>query len=192
MRHALTGLVVSLLLAGSPVLAANDAPEALFSADGYRIDRYRSPTPEVAEPARTVDTGELRALLKQTPKPVLIDVINLEYRADRFLQTTPHPSLPGAIWLPNTGRGELSEAWLRYLIDNTLALTGQRLDYPVVVLCKSDCWLSWNATRRLAAAGFHNLYWYRNGVDGWAEAGLPMQPAKPVKPGFATDTNNNS
>lgn len=162
----------------------------LFSAGGYRIDRYRSPTPAQAAGATTVSTGELQQLLADTPSPVVLDVINLEYRAGRFLQTEPHPSLPTAIWLPNTGRGDLAPEWHRYLINNTLALVDGNRDHPVVVLCKSDCWLSWNAVKRLAEAGFRKLYWYRDGVDGWANAGLPMQLADPVAPDFPSPAHS--
>ncbi|MDX1756824.1 MAG: rhodanese-like domain-containing protein [Marinobacter sp.] len=179
--------------AAEPVVSPlPDSQEAFFSDDGYRIDRYRSPTPAKAVGAETVSTEGMQALLEKEPALVVIDVINLEYRADRFLQTEPHRSLPSAVWLPNTGRGRLEDAWHDYLVQNALALARHNRNHPVAVLCKSDCWLSWNAVKRLSEAGFRNLYWYKDGVDGWANAGLPMQPIRPVKPRFHSEQSSDS
>lgn len=189
----LTFLSIGFGATAEPIVAPlPEAQEAFFSDDGYRIDRYRSPTPAKAVGAETVTTEGMRALLEREPSLVVIDVINLDYRADRFLQTRPHPSLPTAVWLPNTGQGRLDDAWHDYLVNNALALTRHNRNHPVVVLCKSDCWLSWNAVKRLAEAGFRNLYWYKDGVDGWANAGLPMQPATPVRPRFHSEQSNDS
>lgn len=179
-------------LAQTADMSPSEPQAALFSTDGYRIDRYRSPTPAKAEGAQTVTTDEMQALLRSQPTLVVIDVINLEYRADRFLLTEPHLTLPSAIWLPNTGRGNLEQPWRDYLINNALRLTHHNRSHPVVVLCKSDCWLSWNAVKRLSEAGFNKLYWYRDGVDSWANAGLPRQPATPVLPEFSSEHASDS
>ncbi|MDX1633302.1 MAG: rhodanese-like domain-containing protein [Marinobacter sp.] len=157
---------------------------ALFSDQGYRIDRYRSPTPATVAGATTVSTADLERLMDQHPDLVIIDVINLEYRHGRFLEDKPHLAVPGAHWLPNTGRGQLDEPWLSYLLDNVQALTEGNRDRPVAVLCKSDCWLSWNATRRLADHGYRQLFWYKDGIDSWQNAGMPTEPAQPVMPRF--------
>lgn len=175
------------LLATTMICAAS-SPDTydtdLFSPDGYRIDRYRSPTPETIDAVETVQTAELQALITRTPTPIIIDVINSEYRASRFIESRAHHSIPGAHWLPNTGRGQLDEKWHAYLLDNALRLTANDRNHPVVVMCKSDCWLSWNAARRLKRAGFTRLYWYRDGIDAWQEAGLAVEVATPVPPDF--------
>lgn len=173
-------LCILMLVFALPVLAST----SLFSSDGYRIDRYRSPTPDTVPGAETVTTRELQELLQTSPRPVVIDVINSEYRASLFVETRPHTSVPGAFWLPNTGRGELSQLWQDYLVKNALKLTTNNQDHPVVVMCKSDCWLSWNATRRLHQAGFTNLYWYKDGIDSWENSDLPVQVITPVPPEF--------
>ncbi len=190
LRH-LIGLALILSPITLPAEPASPSPsqaqqseDSLFSAHGYRIDRYRSPTPASAEGATTVSTPELQTLMAQEPDLVIIDVINLEYRHGRFLQDKPHLAVPGAHWLPNTGQGDLNAAWLSYLLDNVRALTGGDQDRAVAVLCKSDCWLSWNATRRLAADGYTRLFWYKDGIDSWQNAGLPTEPAEPVMPRF--------
>ncbi len=43
------------------------ADTPLFSADGYRISLYRSPTPDHLPGATIVDTAALQTLLGQTP-----------------------------------------------------------------------------------------------------------------------------
>lgn len=163
---------------------AKSASQELFSPEGYRLDRYRSPTPDTIDDVQTISTSELKAALNATPTPIIIDVINSEYRASRFIETKPHYSVPGAYWLPNTGRGSLDQPWHNYLVNNALKLTMNSHDYPVVVMCKSDCWLSWNATRRLKNAGFTHLFWYKNGIDSWQNAGLPVEAITPVPPEF--------
>lgn len=63
---------------------------------------------------------------------------------------------------------------------NLQKATAGHLDQPLVFYCRSDCWLSWNAVKRAKALGYNNLYWYRDGLDAWQQANLPLQPAQPV------------
>ncbi|BES73277.1 PQQ-dependent catabolism-associated CXXCW motif protein [Marinobacter nanhaiticus D15-8W] len=165
-----------------PARQAPNAEDTLFTSEGFRQDRYRSPTPASAPGARTVDTETLQSLLEQNPDLVLIDVINVEYRHDRFLQDDPHHTIPQAYWLPNTGKGSLDTLWHDYLMDNLARLTANDPEQPVVVFCKSDCWLSWNAAKRITEAGYNNVYWYRDGIDSWVAAGLPTRTVEPVDP----------
>lgn len=185
-RAWLLTLIFALPVTPITVVASDDttASQGLFSPQGYRIDRYRSPTPDTINDVQTIDTSELKATLDRVPAPVIIDVINSEYRASRFIETQPHNSVPGAYWLPNTGRGNLDQKWHSYLVENTLELTGNDREKQVIVMCKSDCWLSWNATLRLQEAGFTNLYWYKEGIDSWQDAGLPVDVITPVPPRF--------
>lgn len=180
---ATPGLLPDVTVAASRSMAAQEAP--LFSGEGYRIDRYRSPTPSRVEGATTVSTRALQRLMDDAPELVILDVINLDYRLGRFLQDGPHHALPGAHWLPNTGQGDLAPRWRDYLLDEALRLVDGDRDRAIVVACKSDCWLSWNAVRRLHRAGFSNLYWYKDGVDTWQDAGLPTRAIEPIDPGFS-------
>lgn len=193
---AVLPLLLLLLVHATPARAGASQPDpaeeqarsgsaALFSEQGYRIDRYRSPTPETARGATTVSTTALQTLIEQTPDLLILDVINLDFRHGRFLQSEPHAALPGAYWLPNTGQGELAPRWQRYLLDTTARLADNRKDRPIVVSCKSDCWLSWNVVQRLSRAGYSHLYWYRNGIDTWRSHDLPTQAIEPEAPGFA-------
>jgi rhodanese-related sulfurtransferase len=42
--------------------------------------------------------------------------------------------------------------------------------------------MGWNATKRAAEFGYTNLYWYRDGTDGWERTRLPTAEARPVPP----------
>lgn len=175
----LTGLLMALpLFAAAAGTGAADA--ALFSAEGYRQDQYRSPTPDTAEGARTLSTEQLKALLGQEPRPVLVDVYRRQWLAGQFIDSEPHANLPGSIWLPNTGDGNLAPEWASYFTRNLQQATGGDKDRALVFYCRSDCWLSWNASMRAHRLGYTDIYWYRDGVDAWEQAGLPLQPARPV------------
>lgn len=182
MPRALPRLPRPLLVAFSLSLSlgiAQAGTEPLFSADGYRTSVYRSPTPQQVDGAQVIDTATLQGLLKQTPAPVLIDVYRRQWLQGRFIEDEPHSNIPGSRWLANTGDGELSPAWQNYFARHLQDATAGRQQQPVVFYCRSDCWLSWNAVKRAKALGYDNLYWYRDGLDAWQQANLPLASAQP-------------
>ena len=83
MKHWPKALIlIASLLPTSAVLA--DTP--LFSADGYRLSHYRSPTPLTHEHARTLDTVALQQLLMGARRHDGVphrDVHGLERHVDR-------------------------------------------------------------------------------------------------------------
>lgn len=171
---ALSCLALSGLLAGN---ALAEAPP--FSADGYRNGLYRSPTPATAESAKTVDTAQVQALLQQQPSALLIDVYKRQFLNGQFIASEPHANLPGSHWLANTGDGELDAQWNRYFSRHLERLSDGNRQRAIVFYCRSDCWLSWNAVKRATALGYTQLYWYRDGLDAWESAGLPVVAATP-------------
>ncbi|WP_437880374.1 PQQ-dependent catabolism-associated CXXCW motif protein [Pseudomonas sp. LRF_L74] len=180
MIRSIACALLTLCLSASLALAA-EMP--LFNADGYRQTQYRSPTPHDAEGATTLDTPALQALLRDNPRTLLIDVYRQQWLNDRFIaEQPPHANLPGSTWLANVGDGHLEPLWQAYFEDNLNRLSEQRKDRPLVFYCKSDCWLSWNAIKRARTLGYNALYWYRDGIDAWHQAGLPLQPAQAVLP----------
>ena len=48
-----------------------------------------------------------------------------------------------------------------------------------MVYCQADCWMSWNAAKRILSYGYSNVAWYPDGTDGWERANLPMAEAQP-------------
>lgn len=179
LRSLLPLLIAALPGFGTPLIALAEEQLALFSADGYRQTQYRSPTPPSIEGAKTLDTPALQALLENQPDVVLVDVYRSQWLAGRFIDSEPHANLPGSLWLANTGDGNLQPEWASYFSDNLAQASQGNLERPMVFYCRSDCWLGWNATRRAQALGYTQLYWYRDGVDGWEQAGLPLHPATP-------------
>ncbi len=49
----------------------------------------------------------------------------------------------------------------------------------IVTFCLADCWMSWNAAKRLHALGYTHVQWLSEGTDGWHDAGLPLVDATP-------------
>ncbi len=168
----LTALAIAL---GGPVAAQ----EPLFNTEGYRQAHYRSPTPEQVDGAITLDTAGLQDLLARQPHSVLIDTYRRQWLFGRFIPDEEHRNLPGSVWLANTGDGLLLAPWKDYFETQLQRLSQGRHDWPLVFYCRSDCWLGWNAARRAHALGYTQLYWYRDGIDAWEQAGLPLELAEP-------------
>ncbi|ANG62912.1 hypothetical protein A8C75_10725 [Marinobacterium aestuarii] len=162
----------------------NDA--TLFSADGYRIAQYRSPTPAAIDQAHTLDTAALQALLQQRPDTALLNVQALEWRNGVFIEQEARMQIPGSYWLPNVGKGALESRWADYFRAQLATLRDKDSTRPLVFYCRADCWMSWNATRRAASWGYTALYWYPEGSDGWQDAMLSVEPGVPVP---LTDTH---
>lgn len=156
-----------------------------FNADGYRISKYRAPTPATVALGITITTQDLQELIRQQ-EPVLLDVQAVAVRPETeefgisWLPAKRRFNLPGSVWLPNVGYGRLDRRMDEYFRYHLHRLTAGNPDRPVVIYCVIDCWMSWNAIRRAASYGYRRLYWYREGTDGWAAHGLALQKADPV------------
>ena len=159
-------------------------PDLFHPETGYRIDRQRAPTPEdVPGPARAVSAEEARALIEAGA--VAVDVMGAaQSRWDdldgTWLVWKPRPTIAGAVWLPETGRGAPPPEIERYFAENLARLTEGDLARALVFFCVADCWMSWNAAQRAAALGYSDVSWFRDGVDGWRDRGWPLAPAEPV------------
>jgi PQQ-dependent catabolism-associated CXXCW motif protein len=166
-------------------VGSGTANDALFSPEGYRIARYRAALPERSPAGRRIGTQALAALIDRHD-PLLVDVQAVTVRPETeafgvsWLPTKTRYNLPGSSWLPNVGYGRLEPRMLAYLQFHLNRLTGSDKAKPIVFYCVVDCWMSWNAVKRAAALGYRNLFWYPEGTDGWAEAGLPLKAAEPL------------
>jgi PQQ-dependent catabolism-associated CXXCW motif protein len=173
-------LALACLLLASGAVRGGDAPEP----DGYWSGEYRTPTPATLQGARVVTTAEAKQLW-DAKDAVFVDVMphapkpaNLP--AGTIWRERPRQNIPGSIWLPDTGYGELAAVTERYLRDNLARATGGDRGKRLVVYCLKDCWMSWNAAKRALAMGYTNVVWYPDGTDGWASADLPLEPSTPV------------
>jgi PQQ-dependent catabolism-associated CXXCW motif protein len=161
------------LLAFGLVLISNIASNARPpEPEDYRKDDYRAPTPETVAGGVVLDTASAHQLWKSG------EAANLP--ASAFWMPLPHRDIPGSRWLPDVGRGALSPELEGYFRQQLEAATNGRKDVEVVFYCLADCWMSWNATKRAASWGYTQLYWYRDGTDGWEAAKLPMENTEPV------------
>ena len=177
LQRALLAALVA-WIASFAAMAATAPPEP----DSYRQSDYRSPTPVSLKGARVLTTEEAAAM-QRTGEAAFIDVLPQPPRpaglpADAVWRDKPRFDIPGSLWLPDTGYGELAPVMLDYFrrgLDK--ALSGR--PGPLVFYCLKDCWMSWNAAKRALALGYSNVAWYPEGSDGWAAAGLPLEKRTP-------------
>lgn len=148
----------------------------------YRQQDYRAPTPATLRGARVLTTGEAEALwhsgvaafidvLPQAPRPVGLP-------ADVVWRDKQRLDIPGSVWLPDTGYGDLATVTVDYFRRGLDRALGGR-SRPLVFYCLKDCWMSWNAAKRALALGYTNVDWYPEGTEGWSAAGLPLEPRLP-------------
>ena len=169
------------LLSGPPVIAGDGTPE---EPPGYRMDDYRAPVPETVAGATIVSTQQLKAMI-DAGGVVLVDVLPAPRKPPNMLpgvpwMPVPHRNIPGSIWLPEVGRGKIPVSVNAYFQDNLAKATGNDKDRPVVIYCRIDCWMSWNAAKRAASYGYTAIHWYPMGIEGWEFENLPLEVNRPV------------
>lgn len=179
-RAAVT--LLAIWLAGG--VAAYAAPP---EPSGYRMDNYKAPTPATVAGGTALGT-EAAVRLWTEGGAAWIDVLAAPHRPANLppaavWMPVARRDIPGSLWLPDVGRGELNAVIEAYFRTNLERATGHRRDHPVVFYCLADCWMSWNAAKRTAGWGYTRVFWYRDGTDGWAAAKLPMAVATPI-PGY--------
>lgn len=180
---ALTGLSGAVWAETSAAIVARK-PDLFHPETGLRIDRQRAPVPEdIPPPARKISALWARKLIARGA--LALDVYGAaQSRYDEldgtWLVPEPRQSLPGAVWLPEVGRGVLDGALQVYLERELERLTGGSKARAIVVFCVADCWMSWNAAQRIAGMGYLQVYWFPLGTDGWRELGWPLEPVEPV------------
>jgi PQQ-dependent catabolism-associated CXXCW motif protein len=165
--------------AGLEAQSQNRPPEP----PGYRMEDYRSPTPATLAGARVVTTAEAEKLWKAGA--VFVDV---DPHAPRPVNLPPgtiwrekaRMDIPGSTWLPDTGYGALAAETESYMRKGLERITSGDHTRLIVVYCRPNCWMSWNAAKRALTMGYGNVAWYPEGADGWEAAGLPLQQAKPA------------
>jgi len=170
-------LVVMLVVTGESAVAGVPEP------DGYRLENYRSPTPATLHGVRVVSTDEAEKIWR-THSASFVDVLPRPPRPRNLPEgtlwrDTPRADIPGSIWLPDTGYGELAPNMADYFSRGLDKATDGDRARVLVLYCLADCWMSWNAAKRALSLGYSEVVWYPEGTDGWLAAGLPVQPAEP-------------
>ncbi len=178
MRSALLCLV-ALTLPWMALAYAENAPEP----EGYRTDNYRAPVPATLAGVRVLRTEQAETIWRSR-SGVFVDVLprppkppNLP--AGTIWRDKPRFNIPGSMWLPDTGYGELAVTTETYLRQGLVKATGGSKAKLLVIYCQADCWMSWNAAKRALSYGYSNVAWYPEGTDGWQRAELPMAESQP-------------
>jgi PQQ-dependent catabolism-associated CXXCW motif protein len=145
---------------------------------GFWTGPVNDPVPETITGGKVIHTQALAALLHQKTPTVIVDVSNGPRRPDNLPATTqwlplPHQAIPGAIWIPGAGLGDLPPALGTYFRDRLARATAHDPAMPLVFYCHEKCWLSWNGARRAIQYGYRRVYWYPDGIEGWRKAHFP-------------------
>lgn len=153
--------------------------------NGYRQSDYDAPVPDYVPGADTVGDAAAYALWR-SGLVAFIDVMPDLARpkslpADAVWHGRSRRSVPGAIWLPDVGFGTMDAAAETQFSAGLTKATGGSKDAPVVFLCRADCWMSWNASKRAVERGFTRVFWYPDGSTGWTFWEWPTKRLKVFK-----------
>jgi PQQ-dependent catabolism-associated CXXCW motif protein len=164
-------------------LALQARAAEISEPEGYRLEDYRAPTPATLRGARVIGTDEAEHIWRGRLAS-FVDVLPRPPRPRNLPEGTlwrdkPRPNIPGSIWLPDTGYGELAPGMADYFAGGLAKATHGDRARQVVVYCLTDCWMSWNAAKRALALGYSDVAWYPEGTDGWSAFGLPLDDATP-------------
>jgi len=175
--------LAGLMLAAFAFATSAPAQDSVPKPDGYRTENYRAPMPATLAGARVLTTAEAEAVWR-AGTAVFVDVLprapkppNLP--AGTIWRDKPRLNIPGSIWLPDTGYGALAAAAEDYLQEGLRGASGGDKAKQLVIYCQADCWMSWNAAKRVLSYGYSNVAWYPEGTDGWQRARLPLTESQP-------------
>ncbi len=158
--------------------------QAPAEPEGYRMGRYRAPTPATLRGATVIATEAAQRLWRSS-SAIFIDVLPRPPKpkhlpANIVWRDRPRHDIPGSTWLPNVGFGALSPKVEAYFRDNLERLTKGDRNAPMVIYCLAQCWMSWNAAKRALSYGYTRIYWYPDGTDAWRAAGGELQETTPL------------
>jgi PQQ-dependent catabolism-associated CXXCW motif protein len=161
------------LLALEPMLLLTGVASAMVpEPDGFWRGPMHGETPNSVKRASVIDTQAL-VELRARERPVLLDLAAADQRPSSMsrdiLWLPIHRSIPGTAWFPGAGGSSTDTAFERVFKQRIRALANGDLDIPIVVFCHPQCWASWNASKRLVALGYHYIYWYSEGLEGWRD-----------------------
>jgi len=165
------------------VLAGPAFAQAVIEPSDYRAEEYRAPVPATLAGARVLSTADAEAIWRDK-RGAFIDVLprppkppNLP--AGTVWRDKPRHNIPGSIWLPDTGYGQLAAPTEDYLRQGLARASGGNKAALLVIYCQENCWMSWNAAKRTLSYGYSNVAWYPDGTDGWERANLPLAESQP-------------
>jgi PQQ-dependent catabolism-associated CXXCW motif protein len=174
---------ISVAFAISVLAALAHAQDLVLEPEGYRTDEYRAPVPDTLSGGRVITTAEAEAIWR-AKNGVFIDVLPRPPKPSNLPTGTiwrdrPRFNIPGSIWLPDTGYGQLAAVSEDYLRQGVARASNDNRAALLVIYCQANCWMSWNAAKRILSYGYSNVAWYPDGTDGWERANLPMAQSEP-------------
>src|ERR1700743_3608807 len=112
-RAAICFTLTAIIFAAAEVRAAEVADR-----ESYRLEDYRAPTPATLRGAKAIGTEEAEKIWRSRDAS-FVDVLAGRPRPRNpqegmFGRDNPRPDIPGSIWLPDTGYGELSAPMADY------------------------------------------------------------------------------
>lgn len=152
----------------------------------YRGEPYNAPVPATLAGAEVIDADTAIALHESGA--AFVDVYPRTRKPEGLPSETlwiepRHDTIPGALWLWDTGYERLSPAEQARLRDGLARATGGDPAQAVVIFCRADCWMSWNAAKRAVEMGYRRVSWFPDGTDGWLDAlGPDLVGAEPADP----------
>lgn len=152
----------------------------------YRGEPYNAPVPDTLDGAVTIGADQALELYDQGV--AFVDVYPRTRKPEGLPEGTiwrepRHDTIPGALWLWDTGYVRLSPEEQKRLEQGLLQASVGDIEAKVVVFCRADCWMSWNAAKRAVALGYRNIHWFPDGTDGWQQAlGPDLVRAEPFDP----------
>lgn len=178
-------MIAALWIAAAPLPQVATEPP-LFDAGGYRAARYRAP---VSGPPKDVPRIDARAVARLVDRHavLLIDVMpaeggNRDPATGRWRLAVERRSIAGAHWFPEAGRAPLDPGIERWFRAGIRRLHRANPHKPIVLFCLADCWMSWNAAKRLRSWGYRNVHWFAEGADGWTDINRPLVVLQPYTP----------
>ena len=168
------------------VLLVGPAPAEVPEPQGFFMGPLHDEVPATLSGARVIDAQGLASLLEQG-NVVLIDAASLPHKPENLppeavWKPVPHQNIPGSIWIPGIGEGNIDETIDSYFHDRLSALTDHALDRVIVFYCHPHCRASWNAAKRALGYGYRDVVWYPGGAEGWQDAGHALVVAQPESP----------
>lgn len=151
----------------------------------YRRQDYRGMVPASLKGAKVVDAREAEDLYIKG-NVVFIDVMPHTPKPPNLPKTMIwrdkiHKNIKGSFWLANVGYGALPPEMDNYFKLNLKKLTKGDHSQSLLFYCQAKCWMSWNAAKRALEYGYHSVYWFPDGTDGWVKIGRKIIPAKPIQ-----------
>lgn len=162
------------------VLVRSNQP--VIEPDNYKLDNYRSETPQTLAGATVVDALTAKGLFEKG-EIIFIDVLPAQKRPESLPESEiwlpkKRLNIPGSVWLADVGYGVLSDELNNYFTSNLEQLNNINKK-GMLFYCKADCWMSWNAAKRAINYGFSNVFWFPGGTDDWSAQDYELEESEP-------------